>query len=147
MNLTNVIDNKQSVEDAQLLKIEQGCHSGGLIVIAGDWGLYCRTKERLEKSGKYAVCQSLSVEKHKVKLRALMMAVCYDLAGDWQTVKEPRSFQQLAAMFRLALEAAGRPVVLLVVHAQDLPKRTRAEIGTMFQLAGDNPFAVVLFED
>lgn len=155
MNFTNaarrkdtvVIDSKQSVEDAQLLKIEQGCQSGGLIVIAGDRELCCRTQERLEKSGEYAVCQSLAIEKHKVKLRTLMMAVCYDLAGDWRAVKEPRSFEQLAAMFRQALEAAGKPVVLLVVHAQDLPKRTRAEIGTLFQLAGSNPFAVVLFED
>lgn len=142
-----MIDNKQSVEQAQLLKIEQGCQSGGLIAIAGDWELCRRTKERLEKSSKYAVCQSLAIEKQKVKLQTLMMAVCYDLAGDWQTVKEPRSFEQAAAMLRQALEAACKPVVLLVVHAQDLPKRTRAEIGTLFQLAGSNPFAVVLFED
>lgn len=137
----------KSVEDAQLLKIEQDCHCGGLIAIAGDWELCRRAKERLEKSGKYAVCQSLAIEKHKVKLQTLMMAVCYDLADDWQTVKEPRSCEQFAAMFRQALEAAGKPVVLLVADAEGLPKRTRAEIGTLFQLAGANHFTVELFED
>jgi hypothetical protein len=107
----------KSVEDAQLLRIEQDCHSGGLIAIAGDWELCRRTKERLEKSGKYAVCQSLAIEKQKVKLQTLMM------------------------------EAAGKPVVLLVADAEGFPKRTRAEIGTLFQLAGANHFTVVLFED
>ncbi len=142
-----MIDNKQSVEDAKLLKIEQDCHYGGLIAIAGDWELCRRAKERLERSGKYAVCQSLSIEKQKVKLQTLMMAVCYDLADDWQTVKEPRSLEQFAAMFRQAMEAASKPVVLLVADAEGLPKRTRAEIGTLFQLAGANHFTVVLFED
>ncbi len=142
-----VINNKQSVEEAELLKIEQGCHSGGLIAITGDWELSRRAKERLEKSGKYAVCQSVAIEKQKVRLQTLMMAVCYDLAADWQAVKEPRSFEQVGATFRQALEAAGKPVVLFVVHAQDLPTRTRAEIGKLFQLAGSNPLAVVLFED
>ncbi|MBA4073441.1 MAG: hypothetical protein C0508_00285 [Cyanobacteria bacterium PR.023] len=142
-----VIDNKQSVEEVELLKIEQACHSGGLCVIAGDWELCRRVKERLEKSGKYAVCQSMAIEKQKVRLQTLMMAVCYDLAGDWQKVKEPRSFEQVGATFRQALEAAGKPVVLFVVHAQDLPTRTRAEIGTLFKLAGSNHLAVVLFED
>lgn len=140
-------ESTQSVEDAKLRMIKQYCLSGGLIAIAGDWELYCRAEKMLEKSGKYAVCQSLAIEKRKVKLQTLMMAVCYDLAGDYQAVKEPRGFEKVAGMFRQAMEGAGKPVVLLVPHAQDLPQRTRAEIGTLFRLAGSNPLAVVLFED
>jgi type II secretory pathway predicted ATPase ExeA len=131
------------------VEVHQSCSSGGIVLIAGPAGsgkttLLYSVKHELTRGSQYAVCQSLCIEKKKVSLRTLMEAVCYGLAADWHTVKIRRDLKDFSKQFSEAIRSAGKPVVLFIDDAQELPSDTIRGLEQLFELAGENLLTVVL---
>lgn len=99
------------------------------------------------KDSRYVVCKSLSIEKEKVRLKDLMMAVCYDLSENYELVKVPRLLEAFLKQFWLAVDSSGKQVVLLVDRADELPKQTLPYLRKMFTLADSSRLTVVLLSE
>ena len=126
------------------IEIEQACSAGGLVLVTGTKESCKELKISILNNSCYAVCQSLSIEKAKVKLKDLMMAVCYDLSANWEEMKIPRSREAFQKQFWQAVNGAGKQVVLLVDYADELPKQTLREVRRLFDVAGSGRLTIVL---
>lgn len=128
-------------------QIENAARSGGIVLVAAPSQELSRVKDILVSIDAVAFCQSLLVEKNKLKIKDLMAAVCYDLAVDWQEVKIPRDFERFAMTFRQALAAAGKPVLLLIDRAHELPSCMLRDLPRLIQIAGNSLFTVMLMTE
>lgn len=128
-------------------QIENSARSGGIVLVAAPSQELARVKDILLSGDAVAFCQSLLVEKNKLKIKDLMAAVCYDLAVDWRQVKIPRDFERFAMQFRQALASAGKPVLLLIDRAHELPSCMLRDLPKLIQVAGNSSFTVMLMTE
>jgi type II secretory pathway predicted ATPase ExeA len=140
-----------SEEHRQILReIESGVHQGRFMVMSGMVGCGKTTalrqlQKKLTEKGEVLVAKSLAVEKDRVNLNTLLLAMFYDLATEkdfvipFQSEKRERALREL-------IKKRKKPVVLFVDEAHDLPSKTLVGLKRLLEMVrgGGDTLSVVL---
>jgi type II secretory pathway predicted ATPase ExeA len=131
-------DIKAAIMDGRLIALTAVIGSGKTI-------LSRRLRGELERENKVIVARSLSVEKNKITMPLLLMALFYDLSTE-KTVtisnQSERRERDLQELFR----RAKKPVALFIDDAHDLPPSTLTALKRLIELVteGDGQLSIVL---
>ena len=111
--------------------------AGRLIAICGVIGsgktaLLRRLQEILKEDGKITVAQSLSVEKHRLKLADFMTALVYDLSSEPPV--RILNGKQRERQLRELVRKNQKPVALFIDDAHDLTRRALTELPHLMEL-------------
>ena len=125
-----------------LRELNAAVQEGGLIALTGVVGsgkrlLLRRLREMLNHEGKVQPIQSLAVEKHRVTLATLKLAIYYGLA----TEKDPADLSSKPEksefiLFRV-IRRVAKPVTLFIDDAHDVNSQTLLELKRFLETLGD----------
>jgi len=119
-------------------EMEKAIHRGELVVMSGIVGCgktttLLRIQEDLRKEDRVLVSRSLAVDKGRVNLKTLIMALFYDLAIE-KEVKVPTQAEKRERMLLALIEKHGKPVALFVDEAHDLHNQTLVQLKRLIEL-------------
>jgi type II secretory pathway predicted ATPase ExeA len=129
---------KAAIKQGQLIAV-----SG--IVGSGKTTLLQRVQDELVREKEILVARSLAVEKDRVELRTLIVALFYDLATD-KDVKIPAQAETRERQLLDLISKRRKPIALFVDEAHALPGKTLTELKRLMELVhqqGDR-LAVIL---
>ena len=150
LGCTSLKPKKEMRKDKDFENIKSLVKKGGLIAITGVSGsgktsLLRRLKESLLEDNKTAVSKCLAVNKAEVEISTLYIALFLDL-GKEENFRMPSQPDKREAKLKKLIEEIGKPVVLLIDNAHDLPWRTLESIKELLKTFNNDrkPFTVVL---
>jgi type II secretory pathway predicted ATPase ExeA len=123
----------------QLLKgLRAALREGELVALTGVVGsgkttLLWRVQELLKKEKDMEVAQSLAVDKQRVNLGTLMLALFYDLATE-KDARLPTQPERRERMLMELIRKRDRPIVLFVDDAHDLHGQTLLGLKRLIEL-------------
>ena len=130
--------------------ILQAIMAGRLIAVSGPVGvgktaMIHQLQERIVAQKKVIFARSLSLDKPRVLLPALMTALFLDIAGD-PDMKVPTQPEKRERLLQEAIKAAKKPVVLFIDEAHDLHGNTMNGLKRLMEIvdAGRGTLSVVL---
>lgn len=132
----------ESSEHRQLLReIESAVQHGRFIVLSGIVGCgktttLNRLEEKLGESGNVLVAKSLSVDKERVNLAVLMLALFCDLVTDKDFVI-PKQPEKRERVLRELIKKRKKPVVLFIDEAHDLQTKTLVGLKRLMEMVRD----------
>lgn len=132
----------ESEEHRQILReIEAGVHHGRFIVLSGIVGCgktttLNRLQEKLTEKGEVLVAKSLSVDKERVSLGTLLLALFYDLSTEKDFVAPTQSERRERAL-RDLIRKRKKPVVLFIDEAHDLQSKTLVGLKRLMEMVRD----------
>jgi type II secretory pathway predicted ATPase ExeA len=141
----------ESEEHRQILReIEAGLQHGRFMVLSGIVGCgktttLNRLQEKLTEKGDVLVAKSLSVDKERVSLSTLLLALFYDLATEKDFVIPTQSEKRERALREL-IRRRKKPVVLFIDEAHDLQRKTLVGLKRLIEMVrqGGGILSVVL---
>jgi len=89
-------------------------------------------RKTLAEKGEVGVAQSLSIDKEHLSLATLMLELFYDLAME-KGVVVPNKLGKRELALRELIKARGKPVILFIDDAHDLPKKTLADLAQFME--------------
>ncbi len=121
-----------------LQELDAAIRRGGLIALCGIVGcgkttLLTRIREALQQEDEILIARSLAVDKARVNLETLIMALFYDLTVE-EEAKVPAAAQRRERLLLSLIAQRGRPVALFVDDAHDLSSRTLLELKRLIEL-------------
>lgn len=133
-----------------LKELVNAIHLGELITLTGIVGcgkttLLRRVQEELSKNTDMIVSRSLAVDKERVHLATLMMALFYDLSVEKNPIMPTQTEKRERKLMEL-MKKRRKSVCLFVDDAHGLQGNTLKQIKRLMELAQhqDNTFAVIL---
>jgi type II secretory pathway predicted ATPase ExeA len=122
-------------------EIEAAIGEGKLIALTGVVGsgktvTLRQLESKLRKQGQISLAKSLSVEKSRASLSALIAALFYDLSPDKQ-VKIPSAGEKRERELRQLIRKGKKPVALLVDEAHDLHSSTLTGLKRLMEVVED----------
>jgi type II secretory pathway predicted ATPase ExeA len=132
----------ETPEHRQLIKeIKVALGFGKLVALAGTVGsgktvTLRRIRDELAKQGDLLVSQSLSVDKQRVTLSTLMLALYRDLATEKEP-KFPSQSEKREGVLRDLIRKRRKPVVLFIDDAHSLHDRTLVGIKLLIEMVQD----------
>ncbi|KZL24079.1 hypothetical protein PsAD37_02926 [Pseudovibrio sp. Ad37] len=124
--------------------------AGHLIAISGPVGtgktmMINRLQEQIIKSKKFIVSRSLSVDKPRVVLPALITALFLDISGK-PDLKVPKQPEQRERMLQEAVRKARKPIAMFIDEAHDLHGHTLNGLKRLKEVisAGGGTLSIVL---
>ena len=130
----------ETAHHKELMKDVRGAVlEGRLIAICGVIGsgktvLLRRLTQFLENERKVIVSKSVAVDKHVVKLAALIEALYYDLSPEKQ-VQIPKKIERRDRLLQELIVKGKKPIVLIVDEAHDLNGHTLTGLKRLMELA------------
>ena len=126
--------------------------TGRLVVVSGLVGsgkthLLRRIEDELRRADRVTVTKSLSAEKRRITLTALIEAMFYDLTPGGRTkVKVPKGTEGRERDLQALAAKRKRPVVLIVDEAHDLHHKTLTGLKRIMEIVADGgvPMSVLL---
>ena len=123
---------------------------GHLIAISGPVGvgktmMVSRLQDQIRSERKIIVARSLSVEKHRVTLPALVTALFLDISRKPE-MKLPTQSERRERMLQVAVRKARKPIALFMDEAHDLNVNTLNGLKRLREVisAGGNSLSIVL---
>lgn len=130
--------------------ILQAIMAGRLIAVSGPVGvgktaMIHQLQHRILMEKKVIFARSLSIDKPRIVLPALMTALFLDIAGD-PDMKVPTQPEKRERLLQEAIKAAKKPVVLFIDEAHDLHGNTLTGLKRLMEMidAGRGTLSVVL---
>lgn len=130
--------------------ILQAIMAGRLIAVSGPVGvgktaMIHQLQHRILTEKKVIFARSLSIDKPRIVLPALMTALFLDIAGD-PDMKVPTQPEKRERLLQEAIKAAKKPVVLFIDEAHDLHGNTLTGLKRLMEMidAGRGTLSVVL---
>lgn len=130
--------------------ILQAIMAGRLIAVSGPVGvgktaMIHQLQERILTEKKVICARSLSIDKPRIVLPALMTALFLDIAGD-PDMKVPTQPEKRERLLQEVIKAAKTPVVLFIDEAHDLHGNTLTGLKRLMEMidAGRGTLSVVL---
>lgn len=130
--------------------ILQAIMAGRLIAVSGPVGvgktaMIHQLQDRILTEKKVIFARSLSIDKPRIVLPALMTALFLDIAGD-PDMKVPTQPEKRERLLQEAIKAAKKPVVLFIDEAHDLHGNTLTGLKRLMEMidAGRGTLSVVL---
>lgn len=130
--------------------ILQAIMAGRLVAVSGPVGtgktaMIRQLQDRIVAERKVVFARSLSIDKPRVLLPALMTALFLDISGDPE-MKVPTQPEKRERLLQEAIKAAGKPVVLFIDEAHDLHANTLNGLKRLMEIvdAGRGTLSVVL---
>ncbi len=123
----------------QLFKeLDAAIHRGELVALSGIVGCgktttLLRIQEALRKENRVLVSRSLAVDKGRINLKTLIMALFYDLAIE-EDVKVPTQAEKRERQLLSLIQQRGKPVALFVDEAHDLHSQTLVQLKRLIEL-------------
>lgn len=124
--------------------------AGNLVAVSGPVGvgktaMIWQLQQKIIAEKKVVLARSLSIDKPRVVLPALMTALFLDVAGDPDR-KVPTQAERRERLLQEAIKAAKKPVVLFIDEAHDLHGNTLNGLKRLMELAdaGGGVLSVVL---
>ena len=124
--------------------------AGKLVAVSGPVGvgktaMLKQLQQKIVTEKKVIYARSLSIDKPRVVLPALMTALFLDIAGD-PDMKVPTQAERRERLLQEAIKAAKKPVVLFIDEAHDLHGNTLNGLKRLMELAdaGGGTLSVVL---
>jgi type II secretory pathway predicted ATPase ExeA len=119
-------------------EMEKAIHRGELVAMSGIVGCgktttLLRIQEALREENQILVSRSLAVDKGRVNLKTLIMALFYDLAID-KDVKVPTQAEKRERLLLSLIEKRGKPVALFIDEAHDLHHQTLIQLKRLIEL-------------
>jgi type II secretory pathway predicted ATPase ExeA len=141
----------ESEEHRQILReIEASLHHGSFMVLSGIVGCgktttLNRLQQKLTEKGDVLVAKSMSVDKERVSLSTLLLAMFYDLATEKDFVIPTQSERRERALREL-IRKRKKPVVLFIDEAHDLQSKTLVGLKRLMEMVryGGGILSVVL---
>ncbi len=134
-----------------LHELAAAVQEGGLIALTGVVGsgktlLLGRLRETLREEGRVHPIQSLAVEKHRVTLATLKLAIFYGLATEKDPDDLPAKPEKSEFILMRAIRRGARPIALFVDDAHDVRSQTLLELKRFLEMLRDQGMrlAVVL---
>lgn len=131
-------------------EIKASIRFGKLIAVTGIVGCGKTTtlkkiRDTLEQEGEIAVSRSLSIEKMKVTLNTLMMALFYDLSTE-KDLTIPAQSEKRERKLHEIIKKQKKPIALFVDEAHDLHTKTLVGLKRLVEVAqeGGATLSVVL---
>src|SRR5947209_18176042 len=100
----------------------------------GKTTLLHRVQDELMREKEVLVARSLAVEKDRVELRTVIMALFYDLATE-KDVKIPTHPETRERQVLDLISKRRKPIALFIDDAHALPGKTRTELKRLLALA------------
>ena len=132
----------ESDEHRQILReIETGVQHGRFMVLSGIVGCgktttLHRLQEKLVEAGNVLVAKSLSVDKERVSLATLLLALFYDVATEKDFVI-PNKPEKRERALRELIRKRKKPVVLFIDEAHDLQGKTLIGLKRLMEMVRD----------
>ncbi len=130
--------------------ILQAIMAGRLIAVSGPVGvgktaMIHQLQDRILTEKKVIFARSLSIDKPRIVLPALMTALFLDIAGD-PDMKVPTQPEKRERLLQEAIKGAKKPVVLFIDEAHDLHGNTLTGLKRLMEMidAGRGALSVVL---
>jgi len=141
----------ESEEHRQILReIEASLHHGSFMVLSGIVGCgktttLNRLQEKLTEKGDVLVARSMAVDKDRVSLSTLILAMFYDLATEKDFVIPTQSERRERALREL-IKKRKKPIVLFIDEAHDLQSKTLVGLKRLMEMVrqGGGILSVVL---
>ncbi len=135
----------------QLLKdLRAAVKQGAFVALSGIVGsgkttLLKRLQDLLEHEGEVLVSKSLAVDKERVNLGTLILALFYDLSTEKELRVPPQAERREWALREL-IKKRKKPIALFIDDAHDLSAKTLVELKRLIEMVQDGvgTFAVVL---
>ncbi len=125
-------------------ELKNAAKTGTLITLSGIVGcgkttVLQRVQSELEQEDGILVSQSLAVNKERVTLTTLMMALFFDLATD-KDFKLPTQAERRERTLLEMIRKSGKTVVLFVDEAHDLCGKTLIELKRLIELVSNHGY-------
>ena len=122
--------------------------AGRLIAVSGPVGvgktaMIRQLQNKITADKKILAARSLSVDKQRVVLPALMTALFLDISGD-PDMKVPSQAERRERLLQEAIKAARKPVALFIDEAHDLHGNTLNGLKRLMELVDGGALSVVL---
>jgi type II secretory pathway predicted ATPase ExeA len=136
---------------ALLERLTTAIMHGGLIALYGMIGsgktvTLRRLRENLRKEKEIIICRSMSIQKNRVSLDSLLIALYYDLTSR-KTLTVPRyTKERMIRELRNIIAEKNKPVALFIDEAHDLPRATLKELKLLVEAVQEDggKMAVIL---
>lgn len=121
-------------------EMDAAIHRGELVAMSGIVGCgktttLLRIQEALRKENQVLVSRSLAVDKGRINLKTLIMALFYDLSIE-KDVKVPTQAEKRERLLLALIQKRGKPVALFCDEAHDLPNQTLVQLKRLIELIG-----------
>jgi type II secretory pathway predicted ATPase ExeA len=121
-------------------EMDAAIHRGELVAMSGIVGCgktttLLRIQEALRKENQVLVSRSLAVDKGRINLKTLIMALFYDLSIE-KDVKVPTQAEKRERLLLALIQQRGKPVALFCDEAHDLPNQTLVQLKRLIELIG-----------
>ncbi len=122
-------------------EMESAIHRGELVAMSGIVGCgktttIRRVQEALREENRILVSRSLAVDKGRINLKTLIMALFYDLAIE-KDVKIPTQPEKRERLLLALMKKRGKPVALFIDEAHDLHHQTLIQLKRLIELIRD----------
>jgi type II secretory pathway predicted ATPase ExeA len=122
-------------------EMEAAIHRGELVAMSGIVGCgktttLLRLQEALRKENQVLVSRSLAVDKGRINLKTLIMALFYDLSIE-EDVKVPTQAEKRERLLLSLIQKRRKPVALFVDDAHDLHNQALVQLKRLIELIRD----------
>lgn len=137
---------EQMLRELQAAVQESGLTALTGVVGSGKTTLLSRLRDTLKREGRFQVVQSLAVEKQRVTVYTLKLALYYALATEKDPNDLPTRPEKSEFVLMRVVRRCDKPIVLIVDDAHDLNRQTLLELKRLMELMRGNNvhFSVVL---